>query len=150
MHGEFATLAFLPYDLPWAARRFVAHFRLRLGILLETELWPNFLRECRRAGVSVLLAKARLAEKSAHGYRRVGPAREALAEAIAAGAAVQVADAHALAREAGRTMAIVERLLQAHPLSAVGTPRERAGNHRVSGAASDRRFAARSSHLTKL
>jgi 3-deoxy-D-manno-octulosonic-acid transferase len=93
LYGGFATLAFLPYDLPWAARRFVAHFRPRLGILMETELWPNLLRECRRAGVPVLLANARLSERSAEGYRRVGPlAREALAD-LAAVAAQTEADA---------------------------------------------------------
>ena len=93
LYGEFATLAFLPYDLPWAVRRFVAHFRPRLGILMETELWPNLLRECRRAGAPVLLANARLSEKSAHGYRRIGPlTREALAD-LAAVAAQTEADA---------------------------------------------------------
>ncbi len=93
LYGGFATLAFLPYDLPWAARRFVAHFRPQLGILMETELWPNLLRECRRAGVPVLLANARLSERSAEGYRRVGPlAREALAD-LAAVAAQTEADA---------------------------------------------------------
>jgi 3-deoxy-D-manno-octulosonic-acid transferase len=93
LYGGFATLAFLPYDLPWAARRFVAHFRPRFGILMETELWPNLLRECRRAGVPVLLANARLSERSAEGYRRVGPlAREALAD-LAAVAAQTEADA---------------------------------------------------------
>ena len=93
LYGEFATLAFLPYDLPWAVRRFVAHFRPRLGILMETELWPNLLHECRRAGVPVLLANARLSERSAAGYRRVGPlAREALAD-LAGVAAQTGADA---------------------------------------------------------
>ena len=93
LYGGFATLAFLPYDLPWAARRFVGHFRPRLGIVMETELWPNLLREARRAGVPVLLANARLSEKSAVGYRRIGPlAREALAD-LAGIAAQTEADA---------------------------------------------------------
>ncbi len=91
LYGAFATLAFLPYDLPWAVRRFVAHFRPRLGVVMETELWPNLLRECRRAGVPVLLANARLSEKSAHGYRRIGPlAREALADLAAVAAQTEV------------------------------------------------------------
>jgi 3-deoxy-D-manno-octulosonic-acid transferase len=97
LYSGFATLAFLPYDLPWAVRRFVAHFQPRLGILMETELWPNLVRECRRAGVPVLLANARLSEKSAAGYRRVGSlAREALAD-LAAIAAQTEADAARLA-----------------------------------------------------
>jgi 3-deoxy-D-manno-octulosonic-acid transferase len=93
LYGEFAALAFLPYDFPWAARRFVTHFRPRLGIVMETELWPNLLRECRAAGVPVLLANARLSEKSARGYRRIaGLAREALGD-LAAVAAQTEADA---------------------------------------------------------
>ena len=110
LYGEFATLAFLPYDLPWAVRRFVAHFRPRLGILMETELWPNLLRECRRAGVPVLLANARLSEKSAHGYRRVGRlAQEALAD-LAAVAAQTEADAARLTALGAHGVAITGNL----------------------------------------
>jgi 3-deoxy-D-manno-octulosonic-acid transferase len=87
LYGEFATLAFLPYDLPWAAQRFVAHFRPRLGIIMETELWPNLVRVCREAGVPVLLANARMSEKSARGYALVGSlARAALGDLAAIGA----------------------------------------------------------------
>jgi 3-deoxy-D-manno-octulosonic-acid transferase len=87
LYGEFATPAFLPYDLPWAVRRFVAHFRPRLGIIMETELWPNLVRACRAAGVPVLLANARLSEKSARGYAAVGSlARAALGDLAAIGA----------------------------------------------------------------
>ena len=87
LYGEFATVAVLPYDLPWAARRFVAHFRPRIGIVMETEVWPNLLRACRRAGVAVLLANARLSEKSARGYAVVGRlARGALGDLAAVGA----------------------------------------------------------------
>ncbi|HLB13978.1 MAG TPA: lipid IV(A) 3-deoxy-D-manno-octulosonic acid transferase [Burkholderiales bacterium] len=110
LYGEFATLAFLPYDLPWAVRRFVAHFRPRLGILMETELWPNLLRECRRAGVPVLLANARLSEKSAHGYRRVGRlAQEALAD-LGAVAAQTEADAARLTALGAHGVAITGNL----------------------------------------
>jgi 3-deoxy-D-manno-octulosonic-acid transferase len=110
LYGEFATLAFLPYDLPWAVRRFVAHFRPRLGIVMETELWPNLLRECRRAGVPVLLANARLSEKSAAGYRRIGSlARAALAD-LAAVAAQTEADATRLAALGARDVAVTGNL----------------------------------------
>jgi 3-deoxy-D-manno-octulosonic-acid transferase len=87
LYGEFATLAFLPYDLPWAARRFVAHFRPHIGILMETEVWPNLLRACREAHVPVLLANARLSEKSARGYAAAGRlARDALGDLAAVSA----------------------------------------------------------------
>ena len=69
--------ACLPYDLPGAVQRFLEHFRPRLGILMETELWPNLIAQCARNGVPLLLANARLSEKSARGYRRWQRARAA-------------------------------------------------------------------------
>ncbi|RRV09450.1 3-deoxy-D-manno-octulosonic acid transferase [Pseudomonas sp. v388] len=61
---------YLPYDLPWAAGRFLDHVRPRLGIIMETELWPNHIHQCARRGIPVLLANARLSERSARGYGR--------------------------------------------------------------------------------
>ncbi|KQQ54823.1 3-deoxy-D-manno-octulosonic acid transferase [Pseudomonas sp. Leaf127] len=61
---------YLPYDLPWAARRFLDHVQPRLGIIMETELWPNHLHQCARRGIPVVLANARLSERSARGYGR--------------------------------------------------------------------------------
>ena len=87
LYGEAAIVAFLPYDLPWAARRFVAHFRPRAGILMETEVWPNLLRACHDAHVPVLLANARLSERSARGYAAVDSlARAAMGDLAAVGA----------------------------------------------------------------
>lgn len=53
-----------PWDTPEAVRRFLAHFRPRLGILMETEVWPNLAAACAAAGVPLVLANARLSEKS--------------------------------------------------------------------------------------
>jgi 3-deoxy-D-manno-octulosonic-acid transferase len=93
LYGGRATLAYLPYDYPFAVRRFLAHFRPRLGVILETEIWVNLVHECRAAGVPLLLANARLSEKSARGYARVAPlAREALSR-FSAVAAQTEADA---------------------------------------------------------
>jgi 3-deoxy-D-manno-octulosonic-acid transferase len=96
LYGDFAIPAFLPYDLPWAVRRFVAHFRPRLGILMETELWPNLVRACCTAGVPVLLANARLSEKSARGYASVGSLARAALDDLAAIGAQTTADAERL------------------------------------------------------
>ena len=54
----------LPYDTPGATRRFLAHWRPAAGVLMETEVWPNLMRSAAAAGVPVLLANARLSEKS--------------------------------------------------------------------------------------
>lgn len=61
---------YLPYDLPWAAARFLDHVRPRLGIIMETELWPNHIHQCAKRGIPVALANARLSERSARGYAR--------------------------------------------------------------------------------
>ncbi|HKW38406.1 MAG TPA: lipid IV(A) 3-deoxy-D-manno-octulosonic acid transferase [Burkholderiales bacterium] len=82
-----ARVAWLAYDYPFAVRRFLRHFRPRLGILMETEIWFNLVAECRRARVPLVLANARMSAKSARGYAVVGPlVREALGslDAVAA------------------------------------------------------------------
>ncbi|OCT22265.1 lipid IV(A) 3-deoxy-D-manno-octulosonic acid transferase [Pseudomonas putida] len=61
---------YLPYDLPWAAARFLDHVRPKLGIIMETELWPNHIHQCAKRGIPVALANARLSERSARGYAR--------------------------------------------------------------------------------
>lgn len=87
LHGESVEVAWLPYDHPGAVRRFLEHYRPRLAILVETELWPNLLAACASDGIPVLLANGRLSEKSARGYRRFGavarPAFASLALACA-------------------------------------------------------------------
>ena len=80
LHGESVRIAWLPYDQPGAVRRFLEYFKPRLGVLMETEIWPNLLAACAAFGVPVLLANARMSEKSARGYDRWrGLARPALA-----------------------------------------------------------------------
>lgn len=61
---------YLPYDLLWAAGRFLDHVQPRLGVIMETELWPNHIHQCARRGIPVALANARLSERSARGYGR--------------------------------------------------------------------------------
>jgi 3-deoxy-D-manno-octulosonic-acid transferase len=67
-----ADIRFLPYDTPGSVRRFLARTQPRVALIMETELWPNLLRECERRGVPVLLASARLSSKSVSRYQRFG------------------------------------------------------------------------------
>lgn len=98
LFGARVRRAYLPYDYPFAVGRFLRHFRPRIGIILETELWPNLVAGCRRAGVPLLLVNARLSEKSARGYARFASlTREALT-ALTAIAAQTEADAERLGR----------------------------------------------------
>ncbi len=62
---------YAPYDLPGAVQRFLACFRPDVAIIMETEIWPNLFHACRQRQVPVILANARLSEKSAQGYRRL-------------------------------------------------------------------------------
>ena len=72
LFGDSVQHCYLPYDLPWAAARFLDRVRPRLAVVMETELWPNHIHQCARRGIPVALANARLSERSARGYARFG------------------------------------------------------------------------------
>ena len=92
--GEARVLrCYLPYDLGSLCRRFLAHFRPRVGIVMETELWPTLLASCRADGVPVLLANARLSERSARRYARWPALTRMTLGALAAVGAQTEADA---------------------------------------------------------
>lgn len=71
LEGEVGH-SYLPYDLPWAVARFLDRVRPAVLLLMETELWPNLLRACRRRGIPVVLVNARLSRRSARRYARLG------------------------------------------------------------------------------
>ena len=56
--------AWLPWDTPKAVRGFLDHFRPAAGVLMETEVWPNLVTACRQRGIPLVLANARLSDKS--------------------------------------------------------------------------------------
>ena len=58
------TQVYLPYDLPFAVRRFLRAFRPVVGIGMETETWPNLLALANEERVPMILVNARLSEKS--------------------------------------------------------------------------------------
>ncbi len=91
LFGDRVDRAWLPWDAGFAVRRFLDRARPAFGILLETEIWPALLAECRRRGIPVCLVNARLSARSARGYARLGSlAREALGHLD--GVAAQTAD----------------------------------------------------------
>ena len=87
VYGESVLSSFLPYDYPGAVASFLEHFRPLLAILMETEIWPNLAAGCAANGVPMLLANARMSEKSMRGYARwqalTGPAFRGLAAVCA-------------------------------------------------------------------
>ena len=96
LYGESVLAAYLPYDFPKAVQAFLEHFRPRLGILMETEVWPNLLALCAQNGVPMLLANARMSEKSARGYRRWRSLSAPAFASLAAACAQSAADAERL------------------------------------------------------
>jgi 3-deoxy-D-manno-octulosonic-acid transferase len=93
LYGSFAHIAYLPYDTAGAMRRFLHHARPRVGILMETELWPNLVHAAARLGIPLVLANARLSERSARGYARLPALTRACLQRIAVVAAQSEADA---------------------------------------------------------
>jgi 3-deoxy-D-manno-octulosonic-acid transferase len=71
--GSRVDHVYLPYDLPGAVSRFLLHFKPRIALILETELWPNLLLGCRDHDVPVYVVNARLSERSLNGYRLIAP-----------------------------------------------------------------------------
>lgn len=73
------THQFAPVDAPGAVTAFLDHWRPSLAVFVESELWPNLILETRRRGVKLVLASARITEKTVEGWRRFpGAAREIL------------------------------------------------------------------------
>jgi len=110
LFGDSAQVAWLAYDYPSAVRRFLRHFRPRLGILMETEIWFHLVAECERSQVPLLLANARMSARSARGYAVVGPlVRDALA-GLSAVAAQTAADADRLRSLGAREIEVTGNL----------------------------------------
>ncbi len=74
--------AWLPWDTPESVAGFLDHFQPRLGLLMETEVWPQLVKACQTRGIPLVLANARLSEKSLRKALRLGiwarPAYQAL------------------------------------------------------------------------
>jgi 3-deoxy-D-manno-octulosonic-acid transferase len=71
---------FAPVDAPGAVSAFLDHWRPAVAVFVESELWPNLILEARRREVGLVLASARITEKTVDGWRRFpGAAREVLA-----------------------------------------------------------------------
>ncbi|MGH8042852.1 MAG: lipid IV(A) 3-deoxy-D-manno-octulosonic acid transferase [Rudaea sp.] len=82
VYGKRVFNVYLPYDLPASIRRFLDRVRPRLAVVMETEIWPNLFFECQARDIPLVVANARLSEKSFRGYGPVRPlARNALASA---------------------------------------------------------------------
>lgn len=95
--GASVLAGYLPYDYPFAVRRFLEHFRPRLAVLMETEIWINLLADCRRRSVPVALANARMSPGSARGYRRLSMLTRSAFGSLSVACAQSEADADRIA-----------------------------------------------------
>ena len=97
LFGDSVTQAFLPYDASFAVERFLAAFRPRFGLLLETEIWPNLVLRAAARGIPLFLVNARLSQRSADRYARVPELTRQTLAALAGISAQNVADAQRFA-----------------------------------------------------
>ena len=68
---QAANIFYFPFDWTFSVRRFLERVQPCAVVLMETELWPNFLRACARKGIPVFVANGRLSDRSLRRYRRV-------------------------------------------------------------------------------
>lgn len=73
LFGDSVYHVYAPYDFPLFVGAFLKRIRPKFVIIMETELWPNMLHGAQKVGCSVVLANARLSERSARGYQRFLP-----------------------------------------------------------------------------
>lgn len=71
LFGDRVSHYYCPYDLPGAVHRFIKHIQPRGCLIVETELWPNMIFGCKKLGIPVIVANARLSERSAKGYAKL-------------------------------------------------------------------------------
>jgi 3-deoxy-D-manno-octulosonic-acid transferase len=67
--GDQVHHCYLPYDLPGSVGRFIRRIAPRFGVVMETEIWPNLYSLCRSRRIPLMIASARLSEKSVRRYR---------------------------------------------------------------------------------
>nr|WP_261822264.1 lipid IV(A) 3-deoxy-D-manno-octulosonic acid transferase [Pragia fontium] len=70
--GDDVHHVYLPYDLPGSVNRFLNQVQPKLVIIMETELWPNLIHQLNKHHVPLVIANARLSERSANGYSKLG------------------------------------------------------------------------------
>lgn len=63
----------IPLDLPWNTQRFIKTLKPLVGIIFETEIWPNLIHSCHQAGVPLIIANGRLSPKAFTAYKKIRP-----------------------------------------------------------------------------
>jgi 3-deoxy-D-manno-octulosonic-acid transferase len=106
-HAPRVLQCYLPYDIGWMIRRFIRRFSPQLCILMETEVWPNAIAQCGKQGVPVVLANARLSERSFRKAQRMSGLMTEAAQGITCIAAQTEADASRLKQLGARNVHVI-------------------------------------------
>ena len=106
--GDDVDHVYLPYDLPGAVGRFLAHYRPHAALIMETELWPNLLFGCRDRGIPAYIVNARLSERSLRGYRVLAPLVGRALRTVHTVAAQSLADAVRFVRLGALPQQVIE------------------------------------------
>lgn len=91
--GKQVTHVYAPYDLTHIINRFIRKVQPHIYVIMETELWPNTIHCCKKKNIPIIVANARLSEKSARGYARVSKLSHAMLKNITCVAAQNHTDA---------------------------------------------------------
>lgn len=110
LFGNKVDRVYLPYDVPFAVHRFLTHFKPSIALMMETEIWFNLIAACKQRNIPVLLLNARLSEKSAHGYAKLGKLAQEGLQSLNAVAAQTEADATRLQMLGARNVMVTGNL----------------------------------------
>ena len=108
--GDRVLRCYLPYDMPGAVRRFLRAWRPTFGLVMETEVWPTLIDECRRADVPLVLTNARMSARSYRRAAKFGAAARDVFGGFARVLAQSPADAERLASLGARHVAVLGNL----------------------------------------
>ncbi len=135
---------FAPLDAPSFTRRFFAHWRPDLGLIAESELWPNMIVDAERAGVPLTMVNARMSERSFERWRRAPKFIRALLGSFDQSLAQSEGDADA-SRRSRRARGAGDRQPQIRRAGPAGRPSGARGavRHGFRAADLDRRLDAR-------
>jgi 3-deoxy-D-manno-octulosonic-acid transferase len=106
MFGDSVERVYLPYDMPWAVDRFLRHFRPALGLIMETELWPNLIAACNEQKIPLHLVNARLSARSASRYARFGGLMKEVLQKLTSICAQTADDAARFAAQGARDVVV--------------------------------------------
>ncbi|MCC8391784.1 lipid IV(A) 3-deoxy-D-manno-octulosonic acid transferase [Paraburkholderia sp. MMS20-SJTR3] len=108
--GDRVLRSYLPYDMPGAVRRFLHAWRPTLGLVMETEVWPTLIDECRRADVPLVLTNARMSARSYRRAAKFGGATKDVFGGFARVLAQSPSDAERLSALGARNVAVLGNL----------------------------------------